>query len=92
MSPGSDTLNGEHRTMSRARKSSATPRRKRAVGRLKPGRLQRALEQAERTEIAAALKETAGNVTHAAKALGISRRGLWLRMAALSIDPSTYRA
>jgi DNA-binding NtrC family response regulator len=50
------------------------------------GRLQRALDDAARREIEAALKETGGNVTHAAKALGISRISLRARMNALRID------
>jgi len=55
------------------------------------GRLQQALDEAARREIQAALKETNGNVTEAATALGISRRGLWKRIAALGIDAEIHR-
>ena len=56
------------------------------------GRLQQALDKAARREISAALTESQGNVTEAATALGISRRGLWKRMAALGIDPGAHRS
>jgi transcriptional regulator of acetoin/glycerol metabolism len=49
------------------------------------------LDEAARREITAALRESEGNVTAAAIALGISRRGLWKRMAALGIDVSDLR-
>lgn len=55
------------------------------------GRLQRALDDTARREIQAALKEASGNVTGAASLLGISRRWLWKRMAALQIDPQPHR-
>jgi len=64
---------------------------RRAVGRLKRGLLRRELEQAEREIIVRVLREMAGNVTNAAKHLGISRRGLWFRMEALAIEPDKYR-
>ena len=49
------------------------------------GRLQRALDDAARHEIEAVLKETGGNVSEAARVLGIGRPRLWARMQALSI-------
>ncbi len=49
------------------------------------GRLQRALDDAARREIEAALKETGGNVSEAARALGVNRVSLWKRMRALGI-------
>jgi transcriptional regulator of acetoin/glycerol metabolism len=39
-------------------------------------------------EITAALRETGGNITHAARALGIGRISLWKRMRSLGIDGS----
>jgi DNA-binding NtrC family response regulator len=51
------------------------------------GRLQRALDEAARREIEAALKETSGNVSEAARVLGIGRPNLWARMKALGILP-----
>ena len=49
------------------------------------GRFQQALDDAARREIEAALKETGGNVSEAARVLGIGRPRLWARMQALSI-------
>jgi transcriptional regulator of acetoin/glycerol metabolism len=49
------------------------------------GRFQQALDDAAKREIEAALKETGGNVSEAARVLGIGRPRLWARMRALSI-------
>jgi DNA-binding NtrC family response regulator len=51
------------------------------------GRLQRALDEAARREIEAALKETGGQIGEAAAVLGISKVALWKRMKALEIRP-----
>jgi transcriptional regulator of acetoin/glycerol metabolism len=70
----------------------ATPRPKKPKGGPRTyGRLQRVLDEAARKEILAVLQETNGNVTEAAVALGISRRGLWKRIAALGIDAEAHR-
>ena len=45
-------------------------------------------QRVEREAILSALDTTDGNVTHAAKRLGISRRGLQLKMRDLDIDRS----
>lgn len=66
-----------------------TTRGKRKPGMAGPrsaGRLQRAIDDLVRREIVAALRETDGNVTHAAKALGISRIALRARMNVLDVD------
>jgi DNA-binding NtrC family response regulator len=55
------------------------------------GRLQRAIDATVTREIHAALRESAGNVVHAARALGISQPGMYKRLHALSIDPSKFR-
>jgi transcriptional regulator with PAS, ATPase and Fis domain len=55
------------------------------------GRLQRAIDTAVVKEITAALRETDGNVTQAAKALDVSLRGLWKRLETLNIDPADFR-
>jgi DNA-binding NtrC family response regulator len=71
-----------------------SPRRHAKPGTTGPrstGRLQRAIDEAVRREIAAALRETGGNVVRAAQALGISQPGLYKRLTALGIDPAKYR-
>jgi DNA-binding NtrC family response regulator len=79
-------------------KSTTRPRR---PGRRKPepgtagprsaGRLQRAIDETVRREIEAALRETGGNMVHAARVLGISQPSMYTRMIALGIDPTNYR-
>jgi sigma-54 dependent transcriptional regulator, acetoin dehydrogenase operon transcriptional activator AcoR len=73
---------------------SVPARRKPVPGKTGPrsaGRLQHAMDDAARREILAALRETSGNVVHAARALGISQPSLYSRMAALGIDPAKHR-
>jgi transcriptional regulator with GAF, ATPase, and Fis domain len=52
------------------------------------GSLSDAVESLERQMIAAALRAHRGNVTHAARALGLTRRGLQLKLARYEIDAS----
>lgn len=54
-----------------------------------PGRLQDTLNQLERELIVEALSETGGNMTQAAKALGISERQIGLRVKKYKIKPKT---
>ena len=78
-----------------ASRKTVAPRKKRippgTAGPRSAGRLQRAIDAAVKREIAAALAENGGNVTHAAKALGISRISLHARMNALGVAPTTRR-
>jgi transcriptional regulator with PAS, ATPase and Fis domain len=55
------------------------------------GRLAEALEQTERATIGIALRESS-SYTEAAKLLGISLRGLWLRIERLAIQVAPARA
>ena len=69
-------------------KSAPPPRRPAKKSKGGPrtyGRLQRALDDAARREIEAALKETDGNASEAARVLGISRASLYERMQTLGI-------
>ena len=50
------------------------------------GRLQRALDDAARKEIRAALREAGGTITEAARLLGVSRIALRARMNALGVE------
>lgn len=55
------------------------------------GRLQRALDDAARREIQAALLETGGNVAAAARSLGVTEMALRKRLRSLGIDPDAFR-
>lgn len=55
------------------------------------GRLQRAIDEAARREIVAALKETKGNVAAAGRALGVTEMGIRKRLRSMRIDPGDYR-
>ena len=78
-------------TMSPTRSRRRSRRPKPLGGPRTFGRLQRALDDAARAEIDAALKETSGNVTHAAQALGISQPALLRRLNTLGIAADRYR-
>ncbi len=49
-------------------------------------------EQTEREMIALALKHTHGNVTRSAELLGISRRGIQVKIKRWEFDPAEYGA
>jgi two-component system, NtrC family, response regulator AtoC len=68
---------GEHAAAGSATASGATPLRE---------RIRAATQRIERDAILEALRLTDGNVTRAAKELGLSRRGLQLKMKELEID------
>jgi DNA-binding NtrC family response regulator len=55
------------------------------------GRLQRALDATAKREIEAALRETDGNVTRAAGALGLTRVALIRRLRSLDLEAEKYR-
>jgi DNA-binding NtrC family response regulator len=69
------------------------PRKRRRVrsGPRSGGRLQQAIDRLVEAEIKAALEETHGNVTGAARVLGIHQTSLIRRMATLGIPPDRYR-
>lgn len=55
------------------------------------GRLQRALDATAKREIEAALRETEGNVTRAAHALGLTRVALIKRLQSLDVKAGKFR-
>jgi len=55
------------------------------------GSMESARRRAEVKSIESALKETGGNVTSAARKLGISRSRLYEKLSELRLDPSLYR-
>jgi DNA-binding NtrC family response regulator len=50
------------------------------------GNLAAAVEQVERELIQAALDRAAGNISEAARTLGLTRRGLYLKLRRLGLD------
>jgi DNA-binding NtrC family response regulator/tetratricopeptide (TPR) repeat protein len=53
---------------------------------LKPGNLAAAVERVERELISVTLDQTDGNVSESARVLGLTRRGLYLKMRRLGLD------
>ena len=54
-----------------------------------PGNLAQAVERVERDVISATLGRTAGNISETARVLGLTRRGLYLKMRRLGLDSVT---
>jgi len=53
---------------------------------LQPGNLSAAIESVERQLITATLERTRGNISETSRTLGLTRRGLYLKMARLGLD------
>ena len=53
---------------------------------LQPGNLAAAIESVERQLISTTLERTRGNISETARTLGLTRRGLYLKMARLGLD------
>jgi DNA-binding NtrC family response regulator len=56
---------------------------------IQPGNLAQAVERVERDVISATLGRTAGNISETARVLGLTRRGLYLKMRRLGLDAVT---
>ncbi len=54
-----------------------------------PGNLASAVADVERDLISAALDRTSGNISETARVLGLTRRGLYLKMRRLGLDSVT---
>jgi DNA-binding NtrC family response regulator len=54
---------------------------------VQPGNLAAAVEEIERDMISATLDRTRGNISETARVLGLTRRGLYLKMRRLGLDP-----
>jgi DNA-binding NtrC family response regulator/tetratricopeptide (TPR) repeat protein len=59
---------------------------------MKPQRLATVVEQLEREMIQAALDQTAGNISESARTLGLTRRGLYLKLRRLGLDNTDSEA
>lgn len=90
MSPSGGTIEPEHLSAdltapaeSPARDLSASAVPARVV---KPGNLAAAIEEVERGMISTTLERTRGNISETARVLGLTRRGLYLKMRRLGLD------
>ena len=63
-----------------------TPRRCRGVRTAAPANLAAAVEQMERDLIQAALDKSGGNISESARTLGLTRRGLYLKLRRLGLE------
>lgn len=66
--------------------SSAAPLPGEAGRMVLPGNLAAAVERVERDLITSALERTSGNISETARILGLTRRGLYLKMRRLGLD------
>ena len=89
MSPPGGMLEPEHfsaeLTTERLTPSSEVGGHAGAHGSFGPGNLVEAVERVEREMIGATLEQTGNNVSEAARILGLTRRGLYLKMTRLRI-------
>jgi DNA-binding NtrC family response regulator/tetratricopeptide (TPR) repeat protein len=83
-------IDPEHHTRDLAAgpQSKETPfeRRRTAAPMSEPGNLAEAVERIERELITTALERTGGNISETARILGLTRRGLYLKMRRLGLD------
>jgi DNA-binding NtrC family response regulator/tetratricopeptide (TPR) repeat protein len=93
MSPAGGTIDPEHLSPDLAAPEPATAA---GAGRdsggggipIKPGNLAIVIERIERDLITATLASTAGNISETARVLGLTRRGLYLKMRRLGLEAS----
>jgi hydrogenase-4 transcriptional activator len=90
MSPSGGSVDPEHlsadltapaQNATRELSSAAAPSRP-----MQPGNLAVAVEEIERGMISATLERTRGNISETARVLGLTRRGLYLKMRRLGLD------
>ena len=88
MSPPGGLLEPEHFSddlRNQKLTSGQEPRGQGSNRTLRPGNLVEAIERLEREVIVATLEQTGGNVSETARVLGLTRRGLYLKMRRLRI-------
>jgi anaerobic nitric oxide reductase transcription regulator len=57
--------------------------------RIEPGNLADAIERIERQLISTTLERAGGNISETARVLGLTRRGLYLKMRRLGLEGAT---
>jgi hydrogenase-4 transcriptional activator len=88
MSPPSGTITPEHLSRDIAAPPPLTPVAPppQATASVPTGNLASAIEQVERDMISATLNRTSGNISETARVLGLTRRGLYLKIRRLGLD------
>jgi DNA-binding NtrC family response regulator len=89
MSPEGGTVEPEHLSADLAAPTPAATLAFASMPReraMKPGNLAAAIEQIERELIKATLDQTSGNISETARVLGLTRRGLYLKLRRLGFD------
>jgi len=86
MSPPGGTIDPEHLSADLAAPPAAAGGASAVTVPLAGGNLAMAIEQVERDMISATLSRTSGNISETARVLGLTRRGLYLKMRRLGLD------
>jgi hydrogenase-4 transcriptional activator len=86
MSAPGETVDPEHLSADLAARPEKNAPLLQAPRGVLPGNLAEAVERIERELISSALERTAGNISETARILGLTRRGLYLKMRRLGLD------
>jgi len=90
MSPSGGSVDPEHLSADLTAPAQSTSRELSSVTApsrsMQPGNLAVAVEEIERGMISATLERTRGNISETARVLGLTRRGLYLKMRRLGLD------
>jgi hydrogenase-4 transcriptional activator len=86
MSPPGGSIDPEHLSADLSAPGPGGVQNLTAERALQPGNLAAVIEQVERELITATMGRTAGNVSESARILGLTRRGLYLKMRRLGLD------
>jgi hydrogenase-4 transcriptional activator len=87
MSPNGGTIEPQHVSADLAAPESGPAGNERtAIAAFQPGNLASVVEHVEREMIAATIARSQGNISESARVLGLTRRGLYLKMRRLGLD------
>jgi DNA-binding NtrC family response regulator len=89
MSPPGGTVEPDHLSADLTAPGPDVTAGRAPSGTITPGNLATAVEQVERNLISSALDHTGGNISETARILGLTRRGLYLKMRRLGLDGVT---
>jgi DNA-binding NtrC family response regulator len=93
MSPSGGSIEPEHLSGDLTAPTPSSSRETAPAGAqsrpMQPGNLAAAVEEIERSMISVTLERTRGNISETARVLGLTRRGLYLKMRRLGLDAVT---